>query len=59
MIKPTYKELKPIPEKDMSESSRMALRAGRRAIRKVKAENKRLGLPLISWKDGKVLEIEL
>lgn len=58
MIKPTYKELKPIPEKDMSENARMALKAGRRAIRKVRAENKRLGLPLISWKDGKVIEID-
>ena len=54
---PTYKELKPIPEKDMSENARMALKAGRRAIRKVRAENKRLGLPLISWKDGNVVEI--
>ncbi len=58
MIKPTYKELKPIPEKDMSENARMALKAGRRAIRKVRAENKRLGLPLISWKDGKVIEVD-
>ncbi|MCP5535848.1 MAG: hypothetical protein H7A51_06390 [Akkermansiaceae bacterium] len=58
MIKPTYKELKPIPEKDMSENARMALKAGRRAIRKVRAENKRLGLPLISWKDGKVVEVD-
>ena len=55
---PTYKELKPIPEKDMSENARMALKAGRRAIRKVRAEKKRLGLTLISWKDGKVVEID-
>ena len=59
MIKPNYKELKPIPAKDLPEFARIALQAQRRAIRKVKAENKRLGLPLISWKDGKVLEIEL
>ncbi len=58
MIKPTYKKLKPIPEKDMSENARMALKAGRRAIRKLRAENKRLGLPLISWKDGKVIEVD-
>jgi len=58
MIKPTYKELKPIPEKDMSENARIALKAGRRAIRMVRAENKRLGLPLISWKDGKVIEVD-
>ena len=59
MIKPTYKELKPIRGKDVPENARMALKAGRRAVRKVRAENKRLGLPLISWKNGKVVEIDL
>ena len=33
-----------------------AERALRRAARKVRAENRRLGLPLIVWKDGKVFE---
>ena len=59
MIKPNYKPLKPIPVKDMPEDARLAHKAMKRAMRKLRAENKRLGLPLISWKDGKVLEIEL
>ena len=58
MIKPNYKPLKPIPEKDMPENGRIALKAMRRAMRKLRAEHKRLGMPLISWKDGKVVEIE-
>lgn len=33
-----------------------ALRALQRAGRKVRAENRRLGLPLIIWQDGKVHE---
>ena len=32
-------------------------RALRRAAGKVRAENQKLGLPLIGWKDGKVAEI--
>lgn len=32
------------------------LRALRRAAQKVHAENRRLGLPLIVWQDGKVVE---
>mgnify|MGYP007122432641 FL=1 len=58
MIKPNYKELKPIPEKDMTEHGRMANRAMKRAMRKLRAEHKRLGMPLISWKDGKVIEVD-
>jgi hypothetical protein len=33
-----------------------AMRALRRAARKVHAENRRLGLPLILWENGKVVE---
>jgi hypothetical protein len=33
-----------------------AERALRRAARKVRAEHKRLGLPLIVWENGKVVE---
>ena len=48
MIKPNYKKLKPIPEKELSEHGRMALKAMKRAMRKLRAEHKRLGMPLIS-----------
>ena len=58
MIKPKYKALKPIPEKDMTEHGRIANKAMKRAMRKLRAEHKRLGMPLISWKDGKVVEID-
>ncbi|HCC21285.1 MAG TPA: hypothetical protein DEP88_08570 [Verrucomicrobiales bacterium] len=58
MIKPNYKKLKPIPEKELSEHGRMALKAMKRAMRKLRAEHKRLGMPLISWKDGKVIEVD-
>ncbi len=33
-----------------------ALRALRRAVQKVHAENRKLGLPVIIWQDGKVVE---
>jgi hypothetical protein len=49
--------LKPIPEKEMSEWARIALRAHRRATRKKRAELRRRGLPMIIWKDGKVREV--
>jgi hypothetical protein len=51
------KKLKPIPEKEMSDWARVALRAHRRATRKKQAELRRLGLPMIIWKDGKVCEV--
>jgi hypothetical protein len=35
-----------------------AERAFRRAAQNVRAENKRWGLPLIGWKNGKVVEID-
>lgn len=49
--------LKPILEKEMSEWARIALRAHRRATRKKRAELRRMGLPMIIWKDGKLHEI--
>lgn len=33
-----------------------ALRALRRAARKVHAENRKLGLPLVLWQDGRIVE---
>ena len=36
--------------------TRAALRALRRVARKVHAENRKLGLPVILWQDGKVVE---
>jgi len=35
---------------------RQAERALRRAARKVRAENRKLGLPIIVWENGKVVE---
>jgi len=58
MIKPSYKRLKPIPAKDLPEEARIALKAQRRAAKKLRTEHKRLGMPLISWKDGKVITIQ-
>jgi hypothetical protein len=49
--------LNPIPEKEMSEGARIALRAHRRATKKKRAELRRRGLPMIIWKDGKVREV--
>jgi hypothetical protein len=53
----TISVLKPIPEKEMSEWARIALRAHRRATKKKGAELRRRGLPMIIWKDGKVREV--
>jgi len=49
--------LKPIPEREMSEWARIALRAHRRATRKKRIELRQRGLPMIIWKDGKVREV--
>ena len=49
--------LKPIPEKKMSKWARVGLQAHRRATRKKRAELRRIGLPMIIWKDGKVREV--
>ena len=41
----------------MSEWARVALHAHRRATRKKRIELRRLGLPMIIWKDGRVREV--
>ena len=41
----------------MSRDTQAAFRALRRAARKVRAENRRLGLPLIVWKNGRTVAI--
>jgi len=56
-MKPQTGILKAIPEREMSEWSRIALRADRRATRKKRIELRRRGLPMIIWKDGKVREV--
>jgi len=56
-MKKQRQALNPIPEKEMSEWARVALRAHRRATRKKRAELCRLGLPMITWKNGKVREV--
>lgn len=58
MIKPQYRKLKPIPAKDLPEEGRIALRAQHRAAKKLRAEHKRLGMPLIAWEKGKIVEIQ-
>jgi len=50
MIKP----IDPTPP----ETVQIALKSFRRAVRKVRAEHKRLGLPLAVWKDGRVQKIK-
>lgn len=39
---------------ELPEERQVALRAMRRASRKLRAEHKRLGLPLVVWESGKV-----
>lgn len=56
MIAPQYKPLVPMKISDLPEHGQQALRAMRRAARKLRAEHKRLGLPLIVWENGKVVE---
>jgi len=57
MKKNLYNGLKPIPESKMSREARIASQAHKRATRKKRAELRRLGLPMIVWKDGKVREV--
>jgi hypothetical protein len=56
MIAPEYKPLRPMKMSELPEQGQIALRAMRRATRKLRAEHKRLGLPLIVWENGKVVE---
>jgi hypothetical protein len=41
---------------ELPEDMQQALRAMHRAARKLRAEHRRLGLPIIVWKNGKVVE---
>ena len=41
---------------DLPEFARLALRAHHRAARKLRAEHRRLGLPIIVWENGRVVE---
>ena len=56
-MKKSHNGLKPIPESKMSREARVASQAHQRATKKKRAELRRLGLPMIIWKDGKVREI--
>ncbi len=53
-MKNGHKILRPIPERQMAPAARIALRAHRVATRKKRAELRRLNLPVIVWKNGKV-----
>ena len=51
--------MKPPPKQKNSKGAPgtpAALRALRRAAQKVHTENRKLGLPVILWQDGKVVE---
>ena len=57
MIAPRQpRPLKPMKISELPEDARIALRAMHRAARKLRAEHRRLGLPIIVWKNGKVVE---
>lgn len=49
------KPLKHLKESELPEFARLALRAHQRAARKLRKEHRLLGLPLIAWKDGRVV----
>jgi hypothetical protein len=50
------KLLRPMKMSELPEDMRLALRAQHRAARKLRAEHRRLGLPIIVWKNCKVVE---
>lgn len=56
MIAPKHKPLKPMKMSELTQDGQVALRAHRRAARKLRAEHKMLGLPIIVWENGKVIE---
>lgn len=56
MIAPIDKPLKHLKESELPEFAKLALRAHRRAARKLRIEHRRLGLPIIVWENGKVVE---
>ncbi len=41
----------------LASDTEAAMRALRRAAKKVREENRKLGLPLIIWRDGKVVSV--
>ncbi|MFM2243334.1 MAG: hypothetical protein RLZ97_2189 [Verrucomicrobiota bacterium] len=56
MIAPKHPEHpKPMKPSELPDWARIALRAQHRAARKLRAEHKRLGLPLIVWRNGRVV----
>ena len=56
MIVPRAQPLRPLKIHELSEEGQVALRAHRRAARKLRIEHRRLGLPIIVWENGKVVE---
>lgn len=56
MIAPRTGPLKHQKESELPEFARLALRAHKRAARKLRAEHRKLGLPIIVWKNGRVVE---
>ena len=48
--------LRPMKVSELPDDMRQALRAQHRAARELRAEHRRLGLPIIVWKNGKVVE---
>lgn len=55
MTVPEHKALRPMKMSELPEEGQVALRAMRRASRKLGAEHKRLGLPLVVWENGKMV----
>jgi hypothetical protein len=56
MIAPRSTPLKHQKESELPEFAKLALRAHRRAARKLRAEHRMLGLPMIVWENGRVVE---
>jgi hypothetical protein len=56
MIAPRIEPLKHQKESELPEFARLAFRAHKRAARKLRAEHRKLGLPIIVWKNGRVVE---
>jgi predicted ABC-type ATPase len=57
-LDPTASLMRAGRNKKPDELGQMALRSFRRAVRAVRAENRKLGLPLVVWKDGRVQKIK-
>ena len=48
--------LRPMKMPELPDDMRQAMRAPHHAARKLRAGHRRLGLPIIVWRDGKVVE---